>query len=59
MLAAPQIGFDPTSYIYDEAAGVARLTITTTALDRFTDATGALFYTEDVTASGNGGMCVW
>ena len=53
---APQIGFDPTSYSYDESAGVARLTITTNIPLRFTDATGALFYTEDGTATGGGGI---
>ena len=53
-VTAPQIGFDPTSYSYDESAGVARLTITTNIPLRFTDATGALFYTEDGTATGGG-----
>ena len=55
-IVAPEIGFDPTSYSYDEAAGVARLTITTNMPLRFTDATGALFYTEDGTATGGGGI---
>ena len=53
---APQIGFDPTSYSYDEIAGVARFSITTNMPLRFTDATGALFYTEDGTATGGGGI---
>ena len=56
IIIAPEIGFDPTSYFYDEDAGVARLTITTNMPLRFTDATGALFYTEDGTATGGGGI---
>ena len=56
IITAPEIGFDPTSYNYDEDAGVARLTITTNMPLRFTDATGALFYTEDGTATGGGGI---
>ena len=55
---APQIGFDPESYTYDEDAGVARLTIITNMPLRFTDANGALFYTEDGTATGGGGMFI-
>ena len=55
-IIAPEIGFNPDSYTYDEAAGVARLTITTNRPARFTNATGALFYTEDVTATGGGGI---
>ena len=42
--------------MYDEAVGVARLTIITNAPARFTDATGALFYTEDGSATGGGGV---
>ena len=56
IIVAPEIGFDPTSYIYDEDAGVARLTITTNIPLSFTDATGALFYTEDGIATGGGGI---
>ena len=53
---APSIGFDPESYTYDEDAGEAVLTITTSDPSEFTDATGALFYTDDGTAVGSGGM---
>ena len=56
IIAAPEIGFDPASYNYDEDARVARLTITTNMPLRFTDATGALFYTEDGIATGGGGI---
>ena len=56
MFLDPQIGLVSDSYTYDEAAGVARLTITTNAPARFTDATGALFYTEDGSATGGGGI---
>ena len=56
LIIAPEIGFNPSSYTYDEADGVARLTITTNMPARFTDATGALFYTEDGTATGGGGI---
>ena len=56
IIIAPQIGFDPISYNYDEDAGVARLTITTSMPLRFTNATGALLYTEDGTATGSGGI---
>ena len=42
--------------MYDENAGVARLRIRTNMPERFTDATGALFYTDDGTATGGGGM---
>ena len=38
----------------DEDEGVARLTITTDIPQRFTNATGALFYTEDGTATAGG-----
>ena len=55
-IIAAQIGFDPESYTYDEDAGVARLTITTNMPLLFTDATGALFYTQDGTATGGGGI---
>ena len=55
-VTAPQIGFVPESYMVDEGAGVARLTIQTNMPERFTDATGALFYTEDGNATGGGGM---
>ena len=54
--AAPQIGFDPTSYTVNEADGVATLTITTSDPGSFTDATGTLFYTEDLSAAGSGGL---
>ena len=56
IIIAPHIGFNPISYNYDEDAGVARLTITTNMPLRFTDATGALFYTEDGTATGSRGI---
>ena len=56
IIIAPRIGFDPLSYNYDEDARVARLTITTNMPLRFTDATGALLYTEDGTATGSGGI---
>ena len=52
---APQIGFDPDCYTYDEETIVARFTITTNMPLRFTDATVALFYTEDGSATGGGG----
>ena len=58
-ITAPQIGFDPTSYSFDEGAGVARLTVTTNMPLRFTDATGALFYTEDGAATGDGGIFMY
>ena len=54
--AAPSIGFDPESYTYNEDDGEAVLTITTSDPSEFTDANGALFYTDDGTAVGSGGM---
>ena len=59
IIIAPEIGFDPASYIVDEDEGVARLTITTNMPLRFTDATGALFYTEDGTATGGGDVYMY
>lgn len=53
---APGIGFDPESYLYDENAGVVRLTVITNMPARFTDVIGALFYTEDGSATGGGGV---
>ena len=55
---APSIGFDPESYRYGEDAGEAVLTITTSDPAEFTNATGALFYTDDGSAVGSGGMNV-
>ena len=54
--AAPQIGFDPVSYTFNENAGVATLTITTSDPTMFTNANGALFYTTDGSAQGSGGL---
>ena len=54
--SAPLIGFDPTSYTFHEDAGEAVLMITTNDPSQFTNANGALYYTNDGSALGSGGM---
>ena len=56
--AAPWIGFESTIYDFSEGTGIATLQILTNNPERFTNASGALLYTTDGTATSNGGIVI-
>ena len=45
-------------YNFNEDTGIATLSVITNAPERFVDATGALFYIADGTATSSGGMVI-
>ena len=54
-ITAPQIGFDPAVYDFNEDTGIATLFIVTNVPD-LVDAGGTLFYTTEGTATSSGGI---
>ena len=54
-IIAPQIGFDPAVYDFNEDTEIATLLVVTN-VPGLVDAGGVLFYTTDGTATSSGGI---